>query len=253
MLVEDERVRLITFTGSAERRLEASRAGAAQARQPRARERDAGDRRGGRRRRGRGRPLRRERVLLRRAELHLRAADLRPARTSTTLPRRVPARGSRRSSSATRPTRTTDVGPLISTATTATACSPGSRRRAPAAPTMLTGGELEGGLLRPTVVERPPRGREALVRRGVRARLHARSRTTTLDEAIDRANATRYGLQAGIFTSSLAGGARGHRSVSSSAASRSTRRRRSAPTRCPTAASRTPATRGKARRGPSAR
>ena len=43
---------------------------------------------------------------------------------------------------------------------------------------ILTGGELDGELLRPTVVERPPADVEARLRGGVRARLHARSRTT---------------------------------------------------------------------------
>ena len=68
----------------------------------------------------------------------------------------------------------------------------------------------------------------------------------TLDEAIELANGTRYGLQAGIFTSDVRPRSR-RRSGSSSAASRSTRRRPSAPTRCPTAASRTPATRARGR------
>ena len=61
-------------------RLAAGRAGAAKARQPRARERDARDRRGRRRPRGRRDAARGQRLLVRRPELHLGAADLRAAR-----------------------------------------------------------------------------------------------------------------------------------------------------------------------------
>ena len=98
VLVEDERVALITFTGSGAVGLEAARARRPEARQPRARERDAGDRRGGRRRRGRRRALCRERILVRRPELHLRPADLRPARRLRRVPRGLPPprRGARR-------------------------------------------------------------------------------------------------------------------------------------------------------------
>ena len=105
VLVEDERVKLITFTGSGAVGWEHPRARAEEEGRPRARERDAGDRRGRRGRRGRGDPLRRERVLLRRPELHLGAAHLRPRATSTTTSRRASCRRWRRSMSATPPTR----------------------------------------------------------------------------------------------------------------------------------------------------
>ena len=62
------------------RRLEDPRAGGEEACEPRARQRDPGGRRGGCRHRGSGDEARRERVLLRRPELHLRPADLRQAR-----------------------------------------------------------------------------------------------------------------------------------------------------------------------------
>ena len=96
VLVEDERVKLITFTGSGRVGWGLQRAGAAQARQTRARQLDAGDRRRRRRRRGRGREARRERVRVRRPELHLRAADLRRSARPTTRSWRRSCRGSRR-------------------------------------------------------------------------------------------------------------------------------------------------------------
>ena len=135
VLVEDERVRLHHVHGLGRDRLEASRAGAAQAGQPRARERDAGDRRGGRRRRGRRRPA----APPTRSPSPGRAASPCSGSTSSAsvydaLPRGVRPAGRARSSSATRPTRTTDVGPLISTRRARPRRSPGSRRRAPAAP-----------------------------------------------------------------------------------------------------------------------
>ena len=105
----------------------------------------------------------------------------------------------------------TDVGPLISA---------GERDRVLAwvreavagGATVLTGGELEGELLRPTVVERPPAD----------ARLaceEAFGPVCTLEpyddlaDAIARANGTRYGLQAGIFTGSLATALRASREL----------------------------------------
>ena len=105
VLVEDERVKLITFTGSAGVGWKLRERAPRKRVEPRARERDARDRRGGRRRRGRRRALRRERVLVRRAELHLGAADLRPAGRLRRVPRRASCPASRRSSSATRRTR----------------------------------------------------------------------------------------------------------------------------------------------------
>ena len=93
VLVEDERVRAITFTGSGAVGLEARGAGAAQARQPRARQRDAGDRGGGCRPRGGRDQAGRERLLVRRPELHLGAADLRAAGGLRRAARAVPAQG----------------------------------------------------------------------------------------------------------------------------------------------------------------
>ena len=105
VLVEDERVALITFTGSG------PVGWGIRERAPRKRvnlelgNATPGDRGGGRRRRGRGRALRRERVLVRRPELHLRAADLRPREGLRGASATRSCRGSRRSSSATPPRR----------------------------------------------------------------------------------------------------------------------------------------------------
>ena len=41
------------------------------------------------------------------------------------------------------------------------------------------------------------------MRGGLRPGLHGRPRTASLDEAIELANGTRYGLQAGIFTANV--------------------------------------------------
>ena len=252
VLVEDERVKLITFTGSGAVGWGIRERAAEEEGRARARQRDAGDRRGRRERRGRRDPVRRERVLVRRAELHLGAADLRPAERLRRLQGAFRARRSRRSSSATRPTRATDVGPLISPRERDRVLAWIEQARDGGAHDPRRAVMLEGELLRPTVVEEPPADAHLACDEafGPVCTLQAYD---TLDEAIERANATRYGLQAGVFTASLASALAGLADASSSAASRSTRRRPSAPTRCPTAASRTRATRAKARPGPSAR
>ena len=67
---------------------------------------------------------------------------------------------------------------------------------------VLTGGELEGELIRPTVIANA--GPELKVScEEVFGPVVTVNRYSTLDEAIDAANATDYGLQAGIFTGSL--------------------------------------------------
>jgi acyl-CoA reductase-like NAD-dependent aldehyde dehydrogenase len=96
----------------------------------------------------------------------------------------------------------TDVGPLI---------APGERDRVLAwieearagGATVLTGGELDGDLLRPTVVERPPADAKLACEEAF-GPVCTLEPYDTLDEALARANGTRYGLQAGIFTSALA-------------------------------------------------
>jgi acyl-CoA reductase-like NAD-dependent aldehyde dehydrogenase len=95
----------------------------------------------------------------------------------------------------------TDVGPMISTkerdrlrAWIDEARDRGAR--------ILTGGELSGEILRPTVVERPPADVQVSCEEAF-GPVCTLQPYDTLDEAIARANSTRYGLQAGIFTGSL--------------------------------------------------
>ncbi|HEX4745468.1 MAG TPA: aldehyde dehydrogenase family protein [Gaiellaceae bacterium] len=95
----------------------------------------------------------------------------------------------------------TDVGPLI---------APGERDRVlewiaearARGASVLTGGELEGELLRPTVIVDAPA--EAKVScEEVFGPLCTVTPYDSLDEAIALANGTRYGLQAGIFTADV--------------------------------------------------
>ena len=156
----------------------------------------------------RRREARRERVLLRRPELHLGAARLRPAGRLRRAARRRflpkvealvvgdPAE------------EETDVGPLIDEGARERVLAWIEEARAGGAE-ILTGGDLDGELVRPTVIADAAPGAEGLVRGGLRARLHRRPRYDSLDEAIELANGTRYGLQAGIFTSNITTRARG--------------------------------------------
>jgi acyl-CoA reductase-like NAD-dependent aldehyde dehydrogenase len=95
----------------------------------------------------------------------------------------------------------TDVGPLI---------SPSERDRVltwieeaqEGGATILTGGRLEGDLLLPTVVEGAASDAKLSCDEAF-GPVCTLQPYDTLDEAIEAANATRYGLQAGVFTSSL--------------------------------------------------
>ena len=67
---------------------------------------------------------------------------------------------------------------------------------------VLTGGDLEGELIRPTVIANPvPTDRVSCEE--VFGPVCTVTAVDSLDEAIELANGTRYGLQAGIFTTSL--------------------------------------------------
>jgi acyl-CoA reductase-like NAD-dependent aldehyde dehydrogenase len=70
---------------------------------------------------------------------------------------------------------------------------------------VLTGGDTtDDGLLRPTVIANPARG-DKVQSEEVFGPVVTLTRTASLDEAIELANSTRYGLQAAIFTNELQG------------------------------------------------
>jgi acyl-CoA reductase-like NAD-dependent aldehyde dehydrogenase len=67
---------------------------------------------------------------------------------------------------------------------------------------ILAGGETENGLIRPTVISEPPDDARVACEE-VFGPVVTVDAYGTLDEAIERANGTRYGLQAGIFTANV--------------------------------------------------
>jgi acyl-CoA reductase-like NAD-dependent aldehyde dehydrogenase len=93
----------------------------------------------------------------------------------------------------------TDVGPVI---------SGGDRDRIldwvrASQGEVLTGGDTtDGGLIRPTVIANPA-PTDKVQCEEVFGPVVTLTRTTSLDEAIEQANATRYGLQAAIFSSDI--------------------------------------------------
>ncbi len=68
---------------------------------------------------------------------------------------------------------------------------------------VLTGGELEGELIRPTVIANPAH-EDKVSCEEVFGPVCTVTAVDALDEAIELANGTRYGLQAGIFTTAIA-------------------------------------------------
>jgi acyl-CoA reductase-like NAD-dependent aldehyde dehydrogenase len=68
---------------------------------------------------------------------------------------------------------------------------------------VLTGGELDGELIRPTVIANPAPDAQVSCEE-VFGPVCTVTAVDSLDEAIELANGTRYGLQAGIFTTTLA-------------------------------------------------
>jgi acyl-CoA reductase-like NAD-dependent aldehyde dehydrogenase len=95
----------------------------------------------------------------------------------------------------------TDVGPLISEAERDRVQSWIEQARRGGA-TILAGGDLEGALLRPTVVERPAPASHLACDEAF-GPVCTLQPYDSLEEAFQLANGTRYGLQAGIFTTSL--------------------------------------------------
>jgi acyl-CoA reductase-like NAD-dependent aldehyde dehydrogenase len=93
----------------------------------------------------------------------------------------------------------TDVGPVI---------DEGARERIlswirESGGEILTGGDTtDEGLIRPTVIENPPRDAKVSVEE-IFGPVVTLTRVDSLDEAIELSNGTRYGLQAGIFTANL--------------------------------------------------
>lgn len=96
---------------------------------------------------------------------------------------------------------TTDVGPLIDRANRDRVLAWIEEARAGGAE-ILAGGALEGELLRPTVIGNAGPALKVSCEE-VFGPVCTVSAYDTLDEAIERANGTRFGLQAGIFTASL--------------------------------------------------
>jgi acyl-CoA reductase-like NAD-dependent aldehyde dehydrogenase len=95
----------------------------------------------------------------------------------------------------------TDVGPLIAPSERARVLEWVEQARDGGA-TILTGGVLDGELLLPTVVERPAPDAHLACDEAF-GPVCTLQPYDTLDEAIALANGTRYGLQAGIFTASI--------------------------------------------------
>ena len=67
---------------------------------------------------------------------------------------------------------------------------------------VLTGGEFDGELIRPTVIANPPRDDKVSCEE-IFGPVCTVTAVDSLDDAIELANSTRYGLQAGIFTSRI--------------------------------------------------
>ncbi len=95
----------------------------------------------------------------------------------------------------------TDVGPLIDEDARTRVLEWIDEARAAGAE-VLTGGELDGELLRPTVIANP-RPDLKVSSEEVFGPVVTVTAVDSLDEAIELANGTRYGLQAGIFTGRL--------------------------------------------------
>jgi acyl-CoA reductase-like NAD-dependent aldehyde dehydrogenase len=105
----------------------------------------------------------------------------------------------------------TDVGPVITTRERDRIVSWIEEARDSGAE-ILTGGALEGELLRPTVIARP-RGDVKVSCEEVFGPVCTISPYDSLDEAIDLANGTAYGLQAGVFTRDLKNALRAARAL----------------------------------------
>ena len=95
----------------------------------------------------------------------------------------------------------TDVGPVIDADARDRILAWIDEARAAGAE-VLAGGGLDGELIRPTVLANPPRDAKVSCEE-VFGPVCTVTAVSSLDEALELANATRYGLQAGIFTAGL--------------------------------------------------
>ena len=212
VLIDDERVAALTFTGSGDVGWKLKERAPRKHVDARARQRDAGDRVRGRARRHRG-EARRARVLVRRAELHLRAAHLRAGRgwdafVADFVPKVEALKVGDPAD------EETDVGPVI---------DDDARERILAwvgesDGELLTGGDTtDEGLIRPTVIANPSPRREGVVRGGLRARrdpdAHELARRGDRARELDPVRASGRHLHR-----QPPGGARGRAESSSSAA-----------------------------------
>ncbi|HEY1967420.1 MAG TPA: aldehyde dehydrogenase family protein [Pseudonocardia sp.] len=95
----------------------------------------------------------------------------------------------------------TDVGPMISQAA-AERAEAWVRAAVAAGATLLTGGDRDGALLRPTVLAEVPED-AAVMADEVFAPVLSINPVQSVEEGFDKINASRFGLQAGVFTSDL--------------------------------------------------
>ena len=95
----------------------------------------------------------------------------------------------------------TDVGPVIDADARDRILEWIEEARAAGAE-VLAGGDLDGELIRPTVIANPPRDAKVSCDE-VFGPVCTVTAVSSLDEALELSNATRYGLQAGIFTAGL--------------------------------------------------
>jgi acyl-CoA reductase-like NAD-dependent aldehyde dehydrogenase len=95
----------------------------------------------------------------------------------------------------------TDVGPVIDADARDRILEWIEEARAAGAE-VLAGGDLDGELIRPTVIANPPRDAKVSCEE-VFGPVCTVTAVSSLDEALELSNTTRYGLQAGIFTAGL--------------------------------------------------
>lgn len=105
----------------------------------------------------------------------------------------------------------TDVGPMISERE-AVRAEQWVNEAVAAGARLLTGGRREGAIYQPTILEEVPHGIKIDCQE-VFAPIISLFRYRDLDDAIGRVNASRFGLQAGIFTTSIAAAMQAARTV----------------------------------------